>query len=132
MTDYYAILGVARDADENDIRARYRKLAKEFHPDLHPGDKEAEARFKEIGEAWAVIGDAESRVKYDSKRAQQRTTQKKSHSAPMGEVDYSKMMSQFDSFFGKSVTMSPGAKQANNHIDATGLFEKFMGMGYKK
>ena len=63
--DYYATLGVAKSASEADIKRAYRKLAREHHPDLNPGDKKAEARFKDINEANEVLGDAEKRRKYD-------------------------------------------------------------------
>lgn len=63
--DYYDILGVPRSAPEKDIRQTYRKLARKYHPDLNPGNKEAEARFKEIGEAYEVLSDADKRKKYD-------------------------------------------------------------------
>jgi curved DNA-binding protein len=63
--DYYDILGVARSASEKEIRQAYRKLARKYHPDLNPNDKPAEARFKEIGEAYEVLSDADKRKKYD-------------------------------------------------------------------
>lgn len=64
--DYYKILGVSRTASEKDIKAAYRKLARKHHPDVNPGDKNAEQRFKEIGEAYAVLGDPEKRKRYDA------------------------------------------------------------------
>jgi curved DNA-binding protein len=63
--DYYRVLGVERNADEKAIKRAYRKLAVRFHPDKNPGDKEAEERFKEINEAYEVLGDAAKRAKYD-------------------------------------------------------------------
>jgi len=63
--DYYNILGVPRNATEKDIKAAYRKLARKFHPDVNPGNKAAEARFKEINEAQEVLSDPEKRKKYD-------------------------------------------------------------------
>lgn len=63
--DYYEVLGVGRGASEKEIRQAYRKLARKYHPDLNPNDKTAEARFKEIGEAYEVLSDAEKRAKYD-------------------------------------------------------------------
>jgi curved DNA-binding protein len=63
--DYYKILGVDRDADLKDIKRAYRKLALEYHPDKNPDNKQAEERFKEINEAYEVLGDPEKRAKYD-------------------------------------------------------------------
>lgn len=63
--DYYSVLGVARDASEDDIRKAYRRLARKYHPDVNPGDKDAADRFKDINEAYHVLADAEKRRKYD-------------------------------------------------------------------
>ena len=63
--DYYEVLGVAKDASEEDIKKAYRKLAKKYHPDMNPGDKDAEAKFKEASEAYAILSDAEKRKQYD-------------------------------------------------------------------
>jgi molecular chaperone DnaJ len=67
--DFYAALGVPKDADEAAIKKAYRKLARQFHPDQNAGDPAAEARFKEIGEAYAVLSDPEQRQQYDALRA---------------------------------------------------------------
>ncbi|WP_031513245.1 molecular chaperone DnaJ [Desulfofalx alkaliphila] len=63
--DYYEVLGLSRDASADDIKKAYRKLARQYHPDVNPGDKEAEAKFKEAAEAYAVLSDPEKRSKYD-------------------------------------------------------------------
>jgi chaperone protein DnaJ len=62
--DYYAILGVSRDADEKEIKSAYRRLARKYHPDVNPNDKTAEAKFKEISEAYEVLSDPEKRKMY--------------------------------------------------------------------
>lgn len=64
--DYYKILGVSKKASQDDIKKAYRKLAKKYHPDLNPGDTAAEQKFKEINEAYEVLGDEQKRKKYDS------------------------------------------------------------------
>ena len=63
--DYYEVLGVARDASDQDIKGAYRKLALKYHPDRNPGDKGAEEKFKEAAEAYAVLADAEQRQRFD-------------------------------------------------------------------
>ena len=63
--DYYEVLGVDKNADEAALKKAYRQLAKKYHPDMHPGDKEAEAKFKEASEAYAVLSDPEKRSRYD-------------------------------------------------------------------
>ncbi|MFZ5987114.1 MAG: molecular chaperone DnaJ [Bacillota bacterium] len=63
--DYYEVLGVDKSASDADIKKAYRKLAKQYHPDVNPGDKEAEAKFKEANEAYEVLSDSQKRAQYD-------------------------------------------------------------------
>src|SRR5690242_9500014 len=67
--DYYAALGVAKDADQAAIKKAYRKLARDLHPDKNPGNSEAEARFKEVSEAYDVLSDTKKRQEYDEARS---------------------------------------------------------------
>ena len=68
----YQVLGVSQTADEDTIKKAYRKAAKECHPDTHPGDKRAEERFKEIGEAYRILSDKQKRKEYDAGAAQRK------------------------------------------------------------
>jgi molecular chaperone DnaJ len=93
--DYYEVLGVSRDADDAALKKAYRQLAKKYHPDTNPGDKEAEAKFKEASEAYAVLSDPEKRRQYDQF----------GHSAfdnggAGGGFDYSNMSDIFSDIFG--------------------------------
>ncbi len=107
--DYYAILGVSKNASAEDIKKAYRQLARKYHPDLNPGDKAAEARFKEITEANEVLSDVEKRNQYDRfgqywKQAEQTksttrqtSTSTTSNSSNFNDVDFGQY-NNFDDF----------------------------------
>ncbi len=63
--DYYEVLGLSKGAEDKEIKRAYRKLAKKYHPDSNPGDKEAEKKFKEVTEAYSVLSDPEKKKLYD-------------------------------------------------------------------
>src|SRR5581483_4412193 len=63
--DYYKVLGVGKNASEDEIKKAYRKLARQYHPDRNPGDKQAETRFKEVQDAYDVLGDKNKREQFD-------------------------------------------------------------------
>ena len=76
MNEYYRSLGVQPGATAEELKKAYRGLAKKYHPDLHPGDKEAEARFKEINEAYETLSDPQKRKEY---RSEEHTSELQSH-----------------------------------------------------
>ncbi len=109
MADYYKTLGVGRDADEKAIRGAFRRLARKYHPDLNKEDADAEARFKEVNEAYEVLSDADSRKKYDTygdqwKDADRIEEQRRASRSPFdftarGYYDNSDLFSGFEDIF---------------------------------
>lgn len=142
--DYYRILGVKEDATEDEIKKSYRKVAKKYHPDANLGDKEAEKKFKEAAEAYAVLGDTEKRKTYDKERSaahgagseQKRPAGNKKTSPKTDGFDFSSMSSNFEQFFGfrpgtsqvDEDKLNPNKKTKANPIDMTEMFERYMGI----
>ena len=109
--DYYKVLGLSKTASEKDIKTAYRKLARKYHPDLNPDNKEAELKFKEINEANEVLSHAESRAKYDKYRkdwkhgeeyekAQAQRQQQTQQQSQQGSYDEQAYSDFFESMFG--------------------------------
>lgn len=121
--DYYKILGISKEATENDIKKAYRKLARKYHPDLNPNDTVAEQKFKEINEANEVLGNPENRKKYDAygehwqhaeeyEKAKQQEQYQKTNSDPYGGYSEEDFSDFFGSMFGDNFNKSQG-RQVN-------------------
>ena len=137
VRNYYAILGVKQTDSDDAIKKAYRKLAKQYHPDLNPGDKAAEAKMQEIGEAYEVLGDADSRKKYDEELAggpKQKPftagpgTAPRS-SRPMTQEDFLNMTRNFDSMFSQEAIKNSinQGKASRKPMDTSNFFEKVIG-----
>ena len=119
--NYYQILGLQRDVSQEEIKKAYRRIAKQYHPDSNPGNREAEKKFKEASEAYEVLGNEEKRKNYDHKLIAE---QKKS----TGE--------SFANFFGfcpsdSKTDEGKNRKTSNtktNPLDTTEMFERYMGI----
>lgn len=119
--NYYQILGLQRDVSQEEIKKAYRRIAKQYHPDSNPGNREAEKKFKEASEAYEVLGNEEKRENYDHKLIAE---QKKS----TGE--------SFANFFGfrpsdSKTDEGKNRKTSNtktNPLDTTEMFERYMGI----
>lgn len=140
MGNWYQVLEVSQQASEEEIKASYRKLAKKYHPDAHPGDKECEKRFKEISEAYSILSDQEKRKKYDAELSRNRQSghsgkeSKDPHMSRTEPVDFQNVQKNFEKFFGfnpetKDIVNEDKLKtKKTNPLDASDLFEKFMGI----
>lgn len=136
--DYYRILGIPKEADEEQIKQAYRSAAKKYHPDLNPDNPEAEARFKEIAEAYAVLSDSKKRREYDleiEKCTQgNRARAKEPASSTAPEMDLVNLTKNMERYFGfsfkdkKAERPGQGAGYGNkkNPLDMTELFEAYM------
>lgn len=138
LQDYYKVIGVSSNATEEEIKTAYRKLAKQYHPDTHPGKSECEKRFREINEAYGTLGNAGKRKQYDAQRKQAEDNSHRECRTGYGEAkyssdtDFSSFQRGFESFFGFRPEDQGSTKEKKpentNPIDTTDLFERFMGI----
>ena len=155
MVNYYDLLGVRRDAAPEELKKAYRRLAKQHHPDVNGGSPEAEQRFKQIHEAYAVLQDEASRKAYDDRLdgkkqgqgpGRERGAQSEGQRADRGEAAAREARSNFDPrnveadfarFFGfdpktkRKSGNKDGGKGAANPIDTSDLFQRYFGMKKK-
>lgn len=126
--DYYEVIGVASGASEEEIKSAYRRMAKKYHPDAHPGDRECERKFREINEAYGILGDPEKRKKYDADNGRSKVRTGKP------EVNYQDIFRRFDNMFGGRTDDKDMAdegktgRKSENPLDTTAMFERFMGI----
>lgn len=141
IKNYYSVLEISPGAADTEIKAAYRRLAKKYHPDAHPGDGECENRFREINEAYSILGDPEKRKKYDEEAAGAKASgmpqkDKRGGRERSGgqEVNFEGIHRSFEEFFGfrpdtKEITNEEKLGQKNkNPLDTSELFERFMGI----
>lgn len=151
MSNLYRILGVSETASEEEIKKAYKTLSKKYHPDANPGNREAEAHFREISGAYAVLQNPQKRQEYDKALQKNRNRKEnfrgradtgpsgRKHAAPFGgngNMDFRSMEEQFQQFFGfRPKTGKPDkdnihadGKAKTNPIDMTEMFERYMGI----
>lgn len=137
--DLYQILGILENASLEEIKNSYRRLAKKYHPDAHPGDVSCEKRFREISEAYSILSDPQKRKAYDEKRLNGRRQQSASSAQnPFAQGNPFDWFAQANPFAQKDFRKggssagqrSPfGQSEAtDNPLDTTALFEQFMGI----
>jgi len=107
MEDYYEVLELNNHASQDDIKKAYRKLAKKYHPDSNPGNKEAEERFKKLAEAYKILSDEKSKAEFDRKTygsgSSRPSADKETGANPRGNIDptdFAKTSARFEDFFG--------------------------------
>jgi curved DNA-binding protein len=134
MRTYYEILGVGRDVDKDELKKAFRKLARQYHPDVNPGNKEAEVKFKIINEAYNTLSDESAKaiydVKLDSGEINQtapnvRTVKPQTHFHPF---NFENLEHNFENFFGfnpKSKEPVLKRESRKDPLDTTDLFEKY-------
>lgn len=125
--DYYEVLGVEKSASDDEIKKAYRQAAKKYHPDLHPGDKEAEEKFKEVNEAYEVLSDKEKKARYDQfgHAGVDPNYGAGGAGSPFGQdIDFGDIFSSFFGGFGGRRSANPNAPRRGSDIE-TQLYISF-------
>ena len=121
--DYYEVLGVEKSASDEEIKKAYRQAAKKYHPDLHPGDKEAESKFKEVNEAYEVLSDKEKKARYDQFGHAGVDPNYSAGGSPFGQdIDFGDIFSSvFGGFggFGGRRSSNPNAPRRGSDVETT-------------
>ena len=138
--DYYRILEIKEDADFSDIKKKYRKLAIKYHPDKNPGDDEAVKKFREITEAYEILGDEKKRKEYDNKRKFKNGQENNKNKNNFSDNNFSfgkeffKSASEMKEMFENSFNLNKmGKKKAEMEKEnIKGRFENFFDMQNKK
>lgn len=133
--NYYEVLGVSRTASQEEIKKTYRRMARQYHPDLNPGDKAAEAKFKDVVEAYETLSNPELRKEYDEKgrsKTAEKPSQKKSEASSdvFTQDIYDQMMEHFQDFFDvekQAKAKAESAAKKRNPLDAGDLFQSYFG-----
>ena len=134
--DYYKILDIPENASEDDIKREYRKLAMKYHPDRNPENREAEERFKKIGEAYEILGNKEKRRKYDEKRKKDKnlSQEKRERGKTKSEKEFKRVFSadpkniknMFEKAFNINDLNNLEEKEGKEHKEnIEKIFEKF-------
>ena len=133
MTDLYAVLGVSRDASQDDIKKAYRKLAKQHHPDLNPGNTQSEQKFKEISQAYDILGDPDKRKRYDAGEIDE-TGQERGPTASSGGGGFGAGAGRGDGGFYRTYTSGKAGKHRNfdfgQEFSAEDIFADLFGGGF--
>lgn len=131
MKSYYQILGVAETATESEIKKVFRRLARETHPDTHPGNSAAEARFKEVSEAYETLGDPAKRKRYDAERMKRHMGKGPEKATPKNPfdigMDFGDIFSDVSQKEKSSEQAKPVRKEKQNPLNVDDMFSKFMG-----
>jgi curved DNA-binding protein len=134
MKTYYEILGVGREATKDELKKAFRKLAHQYHPDVNPGNKEAEAKFKMINKAYNTLSDESAKAGYDAKLKgghidqEGRGSGKVKPQAGYQPFNFENLDRSFEDFFGfnpKTKASRLKKEPRRNPVDATDLFEKY-------